>query len=61
MRRMFIDGRGLFTFGFVGDSGTYYRDADVDYGMVPFPKFDENQEDYRVFFGRDAKPSSRLG
>jgi len=54
MRQMFIDGRGLFAFGFVGDSGTYYRDTEVDYGMLPYPKFDETQEDYRVFFGANS-------
>lgn len=54
MRQMFINGRGLFTFGFVGDSGTYYRDTEVDYGMLPFPKYDEEQESYRVFYGANS-------
>ena len=51
MREMFINGQGLFSFGFVGDSGIHYRATDVDYGIVPFPKYDENQDDYIVFFG----------
>ena len=54
MRDMFKAGQGMFVFGFVGDSGTYYRDTDVDYGIVPFPKYDENQENYRVFFGANT-------
>jgi hypothetical protein len=54
MRLMFKDGHGMFTFGFIGDSGTYYRDADIDYGILPFPKYDENQENYRVFFGANS-------
>jgi len=54
MRKMFIEGKGMFTFGFVGDSGTYYRDTEVDYGIVPFPKYDENQDGYRVFFGANT-------
>lgn len=54
MRKMFIDGKGLFTFGFVGDSGNYYRETDVDYGMLPFPKYDEEQENYRVFYGANS-------
>lgn len=54
MRDMFINGQGLFSFGFVGDSGIYYRDTDVDYGIVPFPKYDEAQSDYRVFFGANS-------
>lgn len=54
MRQMFIDGRGLFTFGFVGDSGTYYRTTDVDYGMLPFPKYNEEQKSYRVFYGANS-------
>ncbi len=54
MRQMFINGQGLFSFGFVGDSGIYYRDTDVDYGIVPFPKYDEAQSDYRVFFGANS-------
>lgn len=54
MRTMFINGRGIFTFGFVGDSGKYYRETEVDYGIVPFPKFDENQESYRIFYGANS-------
>lgn len=54
MRKMFINGQGMFSFGFVGDSGIYYRDTDVDYGIVPIPKYDEKQENYRIFFGANS-------
>jgi len=54
MRQMFVEGKGMFSFGLVGDSGVFYRDTDVDYGIVPFPKYDENQDGYRVFFGANS-------
>ena len=48
---IFADGRAVFAFGFIGDSATVYRDTYTDYGIIPYPKFDENQENYRVFLG----------
>ena len=42
---VFTDGRALFTFG-----GMYYapqmRSTDTDFGIIPYPKYDEKQEDY---------------
>jgi len=51
MRKMFIDGKGMFVFGFVADAGVHYRNADIDYGIVPYPMYDERQDGYRIFFG----------
>lgn len=48
---IFADGRALFAFGFISDSATAYRETEEDYGIIPYPKFDENQENYRVFLG----------
>lgn len=51
IRKIFGEGRAVFSFGFIGWSGSEYRDSDVDYGIIPYPKFDETQENYRVFLG----------
>ena len=50
MKQMFMDGKGLFVFGTIADAATNYRESDVEYGIVPFPKYDEAQENYRLFF-----------
>lgn len=43
---MFANGSALFTFKCVGDQIPYLMDTEMDYGIVPFPKVDENQENY---------------
>lgn len=51
---LFANGRGLFaTVTFEQLFQTYYRDLTFDYGIIPYPKYDENQENYctRVEFG----------
>ncbi|MGN1128702.1 MAG: hypothetical protein ACI4T6_07075 [Candidatus Flemingiibacterium sp.] len=52
---MFLNGNALFqttSFGLL-DTG-YYRDMKIDYGILPHPKWDENQDSYytRVEGGR---------
>jgi len=54
LKQMFIDGKGLFVFGTIADAGGLYRESDVDYGIVPFPKYDEAQENYRLFFNANG-------
>ncbi|MBQ8508550.1 MAG: hypothetical protein IJ493_01445 [Clostridia bacterium] len=54
IRTMFIGGNGLFAFGTISDAANHYRDADVEYGIVPFPKYDENQENYRAFYAANG-------
>ena len=43
----FAEGRTLFTTINLVDL-TYYRDSKFEYGVVPYPKFDEAQENYRT-------------
>lgn len=42
--------RSLITYGEISTSYTTYRLTDVDYGMLPFPKLDESQENYISFY-----------
>ena len=42
---MFKNGQGLFTDCSGGKIGTY-REMEVDFGMIPYPKADEDQEHY---------------
>jgi len=41
----FKDGRTLLAPGYIGFSYWYYRDID-DFGIIPYPKYDENQDKY---------------
>lgn len=43
---MFANGSALFTFKCIGDQIPYLMDTDLNYGIVPFPKVDENQANY---------------
>lgn len=43
--KVFEDGRALFTSG-VFSSTELYRDLDFDFGVIPYPKYDEQQEAY---------------
>lgn len=44
--KMFAAGQGLFYSGFLTDSYQFFRDKTDDYGLLPFPKYDEAQEKY---------------
>ena len=44
--KMFANGQSLFYAGFLSDALLYFRDMKDDYGLLPFPKYDENQEHY---------------
>ncbi len=49
---MFVEQTAIFTTGVLGDSVNRYRDdCDFDYGIVPYPKFDEAQETYFTVAG----------
>lgn len=41
----FIDNRILFYTRYL-DATSWFRDAEVDFGIVPYPKWDENQTDF---------------
>ncbi|MBO4220581.1 MAG: hypothetical protein J5933_06635 [Clostridia bacterium] len=44
--KTFMSGNALFTMSLVGDASTLIGDASFDYGMIPYPKYDEKQENY---------------
>lgn len=47
---LFNDGNVVFTGGWFSDTD-YYRDLEFDYGVIPYPKYDENQDDYYTRMG----------
>lgn len=44
----FKNGHCVFSLGEIGNSVSYFRDMDRDYGIIPYPKWDEAQERYRT-------------
>ena len=46
-RDMFLEGRTIFQ-GTSTKGIEYYRDSDFDIGILPYPKFDEKQEEYHI-------------
>lgn len=42
---IFTKGNVVFTGGWFGDTD-YYREMNFDYGIIPYPKYDEAQDDY---------------
>ena len=46
--KVFREGRGLMLFEMVGTIPTF-RDMEDDFGLLPLPKFDENQKQYHSF------------
>ena len=45
-RDMFIDGNVIFANGYVDMAIDYFRDIEDDYGIIPYPKWNEAQENY---------------
>jgi hypothetical protein len=41
--------KALVVSGMIGDAATHYRSAEIQYGLLPYPKYDENQKEYRSF------------
>ena len=46
----FVEGRTLFALIFLDDT-KYYRETDFEYGIVPYPKYNEEQQNYRTMAG----------
>lgn len=46
IRNTFIEGRSLFLTHEIYFSGKFMRDSQVEYGLLPIPKYDEAQSDY---------------
>ncbi|MBR4959385.1 MAG: hypothetical protein IKY52_00645 [Clostridia bacterium] len=56
---MFVEQTAIFTTGVLGDSVNRYRDdCDFDYGIVPYPKFDEAQDTYYTVAGGSISSSA---
>lgn len=49
---LFKNSRAMFVEGDVNSISSKYRDCDINFGMIPMPKLDENQEDYYTMGGR---------
>lgn len=45
---MFAKGQALFSNGYIAQSLSHLRDMDDDYGILPYPKWNEEQEDYHT-------------
>ena len=45
---LFFDNRALFYLGQLRHSESF-RDKETDYGIIPYPKFDENQKEYVTY------------
>ena len=50
-KKIFTDGRTLFAALDIGGLYATLRDIEFDFGIVPFPKFDEAQDGYKTFCG----------
>jgi len=50
-RSMLIEGRSFLTALDIGGLYQYLREIEFDFGILPMPKYDKNQENYRVFCG----------
>lgn len=46
--KQFANGGGLFYSGFLTDAYQFFRDMTDDYGLLPFPKYEASQEEYRT-------------
>jgi hypothetical protein len=45
----FSNGNALVVTGAIQDAIKHYRFSEMQYGIVPYPKYNENQKDYRSF------------
>lgn len=48
-RDMFVNGQGLFFATSIEQAALVLRNSEVNYGFLPYPKYDEAQTDYRPF------------
>lgn len=48
---MFANNKALFVLASINDAPTKFIASDVDYGIVPLPKYDTNQKNYMAFSG----------
>lgn len=50
--KIFTEGRSLFSFGLIADAATIIPAIDFSYGLLPYPKWDETQENYATMLQR---------
>ena len=43
---IFVKGTGVFGTGSIADAASTLRNSEIDYAILPFPKYDENQDKY---------------
>jgi len=51
LNTMFDQGRALFLTSGLGAAQDYFRDTDFEYGIIPFPKYDNAQDKYYTIPG----------
>ena len=52
--RIFIEGRSLFTCSLVADAPAIIDAIDFEYGLLPYPKWNEEQENYQTALQRSC-------
>lgn len=50
--RAFVEGRALFTCSLIGDAATIVPMIDFDYGLLPYPKWNDEQKNYQMMLQR---------
>ena len=53
VKKAFASGLGVFTAGLVKDAATQYNAMTDDFGVLPTPKYDKAQENYRTLVNED--------
>lgn len=52
--KAFVDKRALFSFSLIADAATIVPSIDFSYGLLPYPKWDENQAEYATMLQRNC-------
>lgn len=52
--KAFVDGRALFSFSLIADAATIVPSINFSYGLLPYPKWDENQAEYATMLQRNC-------
>ena len=52
--KAFVDKRALFSFSLIADAATIVPSIDFSYGLLPYPKWDENQAEYATMLQKNC-------
>ena len=52
--RAFVEGRSLFTMGLIADASVIVPEIDFDWGLLPYPQWDETQTEYATMLQRNC-------